>query len=280
HSSDSPESMWFASLLIFAALQGLYGSQLLCRNKYSFCNSLAPTIDWGNGFPPQESEMEDICLKAESYYTCLVECSVLSPDPLDTTTETINATLAIVKEVCNKESRLHTEKVKDDSTNLLQIRCSRCLTLDLRFFATDTKHSRFGCSTATTAVHMRNYLRSSECYIDLASTDIGYECGKKAEIMYNGYISYLSESEDVDDADRTRHRYCMERAYKMACVALEILEECGEGAQTTYLELVHRSKYMSPICSRSTVRELRGEFIEFLAEDEKQEKNLLQSFNL
>ncbi|GIY80378.1 uncharacterized protein CDAR_411941 [Caerostris darwini] len=233
HSSDSAESMWFAPLLIFAALQGLYGSQLLCRNKYSFCNSLAPTIDWGNGFPPQESEMEDICLKAESYYTCLVECSVLSPDPLDTTTETINATLAVVKEVCNKESRLH-----------------------------------------------REYLRSSECYIDLASTDIGYECGKKAEIMYNGYISYLSESEDVDDADRTRHRYCMERAYKMACVALEILEECGEGAQTTYLELVHRSKYMSPICSRSTVRELREEFIEFLAEDEKQEKNLLQSFNL
>ncbi|GBN00068.1 hypothetical protein AVEN_24601-1, partial [Araneus ventricosus] len=110
------------------------------------------------------------------------------------------------------------------------------------------------------------YLRSSECYKSLAASDTGSECERKAEIMYNAYVLHRIEYDSIYDADRTRHRYCMEEAYKMACVSMEMIETCGIHAYNTYLELVHRSKFLQPICYGSTKEELNHEFIEFVYE--------------
>ncbi|GFS84506.1 uncharacterized protein NPIL_508261 [Nephila pilipes] len=125
----------------------------------------------------------------------------------------------------------------------------------------------------------RAYLKSSQCYKDLVNRNIGLECHKKAEIMYNAYISHRSLSYEVDDADRSRHRFCLEQAHRMSCISMEILEYCDEFEYNTFLEMVHRVKLLQPICSESTIEELNEAFIDYIGEDEEQEKVLYQIVN-
>ncbi|GFW85784.1 uncharacterized protein TNCV_854331 [Trichonephila clavipes] len=226
--------MWLISSIIYSLIQGLLGEYTpdCAIGKHSYCRIYAPTITWGNGFPPNEEELRVLCPKVMRYLDCFLEYSVNCAHVYDETNETTIATRKMIQELCVENSRLN-----------------------------------------------RAYLRSSECFRSLVNTNVGSECHKKADIMYNAYILHRSEYFDVDDADRSRHRYCLEQAYKMSCIAMEILDNCNEFAYNTFLEIIHRVKLLHPICSETTIEEVNESFIDYIDEEEEQEKVLYQIIN-
>ncbi|GFQ97726.1 uncharacterized protein TNCT_154151 [Trichonephila clavata] len=226
--------MWLISLVIYSLIQGLFGEYIpdCSIGKHSYCRMYAPTITWGNGFPPNEEELIVLCPRVMRYLDCLLEYSIKCAYLPDETKEATIATHTMIRDLCVENSRLN-----------------------------------------------RAYLRSSECFRSLVNTNVGSECHKKADIMYNAYILHRSEYSDVDDADRSRHRYCLEQAYKMSCIAMEILDNCNEFAYDTFLEIIHRVKLLHPICSKTTIEELNEAFIDYIDEEEEQEKVLYQIVN-
>ncbi|KFM68688.1 hypothetical protein X975_18336, partial [Stegodyphus mimosarum] len=127
----------------------------------------------------------------------------------------------------------------------------------------------------------KDYIHSVQCYKSLEKSNVGPFCERRAEALYNAYLHFLREEiEDVDDADRTRHRYCIETAYKIACISLAILEDCDEVAHLTFLEVVHRSQSLRTICSQDMVEELNTMFLDFMEEDDAERRLLTLAFDI
>ncbi|GBN07139.1 hypothetical protein AVEN_266109-1 [Araneus ventricosus] len=104
---------WFISLVGFISIQGLFCQvHIKCeRDKHTYCHLLAPRIEWGTKFPPNEDEMKELCPTAKGYFECLADYKQICPVPsFDPTDETVVATLQIIREICNETSSLHRGK--------------------------------------------------------------------------------------------------------------------------------------------------------------------------
>ncbi|XP_071042204.1 uncharacterized protein [Parasteatoda tepidariorum] len=126
----------------------------------------------------------------------------------------------------------------------------------------------------------KGYIKSVPCYKSIQKLGIPSQCGQKAETVYNGYLQDANEDYDVlEDSDRNRHRYCIEEAYKMACISQNIFEVCDEAAQNTFDELIVKSKALRRVCTQANIVELRTDFIDFLFIDEEDEDHLRTFFD-
>uniref|UniRef100_A0A2L2Y4P9 Secreted protein n=1 Tax=Parasteatoda tepidariorum TaxID=114398 RepID=A0A2L2Y4P9_PARTP len=121
-----------------------------------------------------------------------------------------------------------------------------------------TKNLMDDLCDSTTQIH-KAYARNIGCIRDTMMAPMTMPlCAFEAKGLYGTYK--FGEEEDE------REHHCIVAAHVFACISGDVLEQCGEEARATLVELLKRTKVLKyGVCTPQSILDLKTKYIEFLA---------------
>ncbi|GFR22059.1 uncharacterized protein TNCT_633001 [Trichonephila clavata] len=116
----------------------------------------------------------------------------------------------------------------------------------------------------------KDYTENINCYLDFVEDMDKSKCQEDAEMRVKAFFDSNPLSGEENDRDTViAGQRCLVKAYRQACVSLQLEEHCGEVARKTYLFIIGRVKpWLGQECYIKKASILKNRFVNYLGLEE------------
>ncbi|GFY45446.1 uncharacterized protein TNIN_17821 [Trichonephila inaurata madagascariensis] len=127
----------------------------------------------------------------------------------------------------------------------------------------------------------KDYTENINCYLDFVEDMDRSKCQEDAEMKVNAFFDSNPLSGEQNDRDTViASQRCLVKAYRQACVSLQLEELCGDLARKTYLFIVGRMKpWLGQECFIENASILKNRFGNYLGLEEPTKNKYRYAFD-